>query len=61
MLVIALKWVLKKGNEAVLVSAVSRATMPLGIMYDVGKVRPILSGDRPVAIASGAGDPSIIE
>jgi len=59
-LVLALKW-LFDSEEAVLVSSDSKATTPLGIAYEVKKVHPILLGDKPLGIASGAGDSSLVK
>lgn len=59
-LVIASKITFSEG-EAILVTCDSRATTPLGIMYEVRKTYPIHLDGRPVAIVSGAGDPSIIK
>lgn len=53
-----------KNKEAILVSSDSKATTAFGIAYEVKKLHPIyLEGKshRPVAIASGAGDTSLIK
>jgi len=59
-LVIASKWMFNEG-EAILITCDSRATTPIGIMYEVKKAYPIMIGEEPIAIASGAGDPSLIK
>ncbi|MEM4407191.1 MAG: hypothetical protein QXI19_00450 [Candidatus Caldarchaeum sp.] len=63
-LILAFKWAFEKKDggltEAVLVSSDSKATTSIGVSYEVKKVYPIfLMEDKPVAIAGGAGDPSL--
>jgi len=60
-LVLALKWLFEEG-EAVVVSSDSKATTSLGISYEDKKVHATsLDNDRPVAIVSGSGDPSLVK
>jgi hypothetical protein len=59
-LVLALKWFLDTG-EAVLVASDSKASTPFGIAYEVKKIYPIFYRDKPVGIASGAGDASLVK
>jgi hypothetical protein len=42
-------------GEAILITCDSRATAPIGIMYEIKKAYPIMIGEEPIAIASGAG------
>ena len=60
-LVLAMKWSIGE-DEAVLVTSDSRATTPVGIAYEVKKIHPIVFGDdKPVAIASGSGEGSLVK
>ncbi|RLF04282.1 MAG: hypothetical protein DRK00_07050 [Thermoprotei archaeon] len=59
-LVLAFKWRVGAG-DAVLISSDSRATTPLGIAYEVRKVKPMVFEDRPLAVAGGAGDAVLVK
>lgn len=59
-LVLALKWLFDTG-EAILVASDSEVSTSFGIAYEVRKTYPILFGEKPVGIASGAGDVSLVK
>jgi len=63
-LVIALKWYFSPSEEAVVISADSRATMG-PVSYEVRKIYPIVlredDEEIPLAVAGGAGDASIVK
>jgi 20S proteasome alpha/beta subunit len=59
-LVLALKCRFLAG-DSVLVASDSRATTSFGIQYEVKKLYPIALDSKPVAIASGAGDISLVK
>jgi hypothetical protein len=46
-LVIASKWMFNEG-EAILITCDSRATIPIGIMYEVKKAYPIMIGEEEI-------------
>ncbi|RLI38957.1 hypothetical protein DRO64_11245, partial [Candidatus Bathyarchaeota archaeon] len=59
-LIIALKWPFSD-SEAVLMVSDTRATTPVGIMYETRKIKAIYAGDKPLGVVGGAGDQALVK
>ncbi|RJS88533.1 hypothetical protein CW705_08710 [Candidatus Bathyarchaeota archaeon] len=60
-LVIALKWPFSDGDAVLMVSD-TRATSPIGIIYESKKIHAVITNDgKSLAIVGGAGDTALIK